>query len=275
VLASGLAQRRIAQGFGFHKLVASAAFGQIASRAVELPTPPSSRRHHSGGARQVRLPRGHAPSAARSRVRRGSDQGAKGAGRRERAAPPAATDINAEQVVHVGVTRGPSEKWTAQQLRNVTSFGRGPQFVIRDRDDKYGADFDRVAKGVGTKVVRTAGKAAHMNSTCERFLGSVRREALAHVVILSGRHMKSVLDQYSFRYFNTARPHQGLGQRISVSTPRQTCSDASKVVAIPVLGGLHHDHRAAVVRERTPLVAGTGGRRRDPPRRTPRRSTET
>jgi hypothetical protein len=40
VLASGLAQRRIAQGFGFHKLVASAAFGQIASRAVELPTPP-------------------------------------------------------------------------------------------------------------------------------------------------------------------------------------------------------------------------------------------
>ncbi len=44
--------------------------------------------------------------------------------------------------------------------------------------------------------------------------------------------------------FNTARPHQGLGQRIPVSTPRQTCSDVSKVVAIPVLGGLHHDYRA-------------------------------
>ena len=57
--------------------------------------------------------------------------------------------------------------------------------------------------------------------------------------------MKSVLEEYSFRYFNTMRPHQGLAQRIPVSTPRQTCSDASKVVAIPVLGGLHHDYRAA------------------------------
>jgi hypothetical protein len=38
-------------------------------------------------------------------------------------------DINTKKVVHVGVTRGPSEKWTAQQLRNVTPFGQGPQFT--------------------------------------------------------------------------------------------------------------------------------------------------
>ena len=57
--------------------------------------------------------------------------------------------------------------------------------------------------------------------------------------------MKSVIDEYSFRYFNTARPDQGLAQRNPVSTPRHTCRDASKVVAIPILGGLHHDYRAA------------------------------
>ena len=56
--------------------------------------------------------------------------------------------------------------------------------------------------------------------------------------------MKSVLEEYSFGYSNTARPHQGLAQRIPVSTPRQICGDASKVAAIPVLGGLHHDYRA-------------------------------
>ena len=56
--------------------------------------------------------------------------------------------------------------------------------------------------------------------------------------------MKSVLWEYA-RYFNTMRPHQGLGQRIPVSTPRQTCSDAGEVVAIPVLGGLHHHYRTA------------------------------
>jgi putative transposase len=154
-------------------------------------------------------------------------------------------DINAKQVVHVGVTRGPSEKWTAQQLRDATPFGRGPQFIIRDRDDKYGADFDRAAEGAGIQVIRTAVKAPLMNSVCERFVGSSRRECLDHIIILGERHMKSVLDEYSFRYFNTMRPHQGLAQRIPVSTPRQTCSDARKVLAMPILGGLHHDYRAA------------------------------
>ena len=154
-------------------------------------------------------------------------------------------DINTKKVVHVGVTRGPTEKWTAQQLRNATPFGRGPQFIIRDGDDKYGAEFDRVAKGAGTKVIRTAVKTPLVNSIMERYVGSVRREALDHVIILSERHMKSVLEEYSFRYFNTMRPHQGLAQHIPYSTAQQTCSDASKVVAFPVLGGIHHDYRAA------------------------------
>ena len=57
--------------------------------------------------------------------------------------------------------------------------------------------------------------------------------------------MKSVLEEYSFRYFNTMRPHQGLAQRILVPASRKTCSDVSKVVAMPELGGLHHDSRAA------------------------------
>jgi len=56
--------------------------------------------------------------------------------------------------------------------------------------------------------------------------------------------MKSVRWEYA-RYFNTMRPHQGLDRRAPISTPRQTCSDAREVVAIPVLGGLHHDYRTA------------------------------
>jgi transposase InsO family protein len=154
-------------------------------------------------------------------------------------------DINAKKVVHVGVTRGPSERWTAQQLRNATPFGQGPQFIIRDRDHKFGADFDRVAKGAAIRVIRTAVKAPLINSTMERFIGSARRECLDHVIVLGEQHMKSVLDEYCVRYFNTARPHQSLGQRIPVPASRKTCSDPSKVIAIPVLGGLHHDYRAA------------------------------
>ena len=123
--------------------------------------------------------------------------------------------------------------------------GEGPQFIIRHRDDELGAEFDRAAQGVGMKVVRTAVKAPLMNSMMERYVGSARREALDHVIVLGERHLRSGLDEHSFRHFNAMRPRQGIGRRIPVSTPRQACNDASKVVAIPVLGGLHHDYRAA------------------------------
>jgi hypothetical protein len=94
-------------------------------------------------------------------------------------------------------------------------------------------------------VIRTAVKAPLMNSIMERYVGSARRECLDHIIILGERHMKSVLKDYSFRYFNTIRPHQGLAQRVPVPASRTTCSDASRVVAIPVLGGLHSCPRPA------------------------------
>ena len=87
-------------------------------------------------------------------------------------------NINSKRVVHVGITRSPTAEWTGQQLRNITPFGEGPQFIIRDNDNKFGAEHDRVAKGAGMKVLRTAIQAPLMNSVCERFLGSVRRECL-------------------------------------------------------------------------------------------------
>src|ERR1019366_2550187 len=77
-------------------------------------------------------------------------------------------DVNAKHVVQVAVTLAPTQAWTAQQLRNAMPFGDGPQFLIRDRDDKFGAVFDRVAAGAGARVVRTAVQAPLMNAFCER-----------------------------------------------------------------------------------------------------------
>ena len=156
-------------------------------------------------------------------------------------------DINSKRVVHRAATYNPSQQWTAQQLRNATPFGEGPQFIIRDRDDKYGAEFDRVAKGAGIRVIKTAVRAPLMNSVMERSLRSARGECLDHVIILGEAHLRSVLSEFVTRYFNTARPHQGLGQRIpvpsgSAGTPY---TDLSRVVARPVLGGLHHDYQIA------------------------------
>jgi len=153
-------------------------------------------------------------------------------------------DVNTKQVIHVAVTREPSERWTAQQLRQLTPFGTGPNFIIRDRDAKFGTDFDRVAKSSGIRVLKTAIRAPLMNSTCERFLGSVRRECLDHIIILGEGHLRAVLTEYA-AYFNASRPHQGLAQRVPAPSTVTCSSTGGRVFALPVLGGLHHDYRRA------------------------------
>jgi putative transposase len=153
-------------------------------------------------------------------------------------------DVNSKQVVHVAVTREPSERWVAQQLRNATPFGKGPKFIIRDRDAKFGVDFDRAANGAGIRVLKTAVRAPLMNATCERFLGNVRRECLDHFVILGEHHLRRVLGEY-VRYFNGSRPHQGLQQRVPAPELVDGSVATGKVIAFPVLGGLHHEYRRA------------------------------
>jgi transposase InsO family protein len=117
-------------------------------------------------------------------------------------------------------------------------------YLIRDNDSKFGPDFARVAEASGITVIRTAYRAPLMNAICERFLGSVRRECLDHLLSLSEAHLRRALRAY-VTYFNEQRPHQGIGQRLPV--PRQTVpalpEPPGRVEAMPVLGGLHHAYR--------------------------------
>jgi putative transposase len=150
-------------------------------------------------------------------------------------------ELGSRRLVHFGVTRNPTDAWLAQQLREATPFGQGPRYLIRDNDRKYGKLFARLAAGTGIEVLRTPYEAPKANAICERFLGSVRRECLDHLLIFSERHLHRVMKQYQ-EYFNRARPHQGIGQTI----PCQPVSGAGpqkggELISRPVLGGLHHD----------------------------------
>ncbi len=155
-------------------------------------------------------------------------------------------ELASRRVVHVGVTRHPTDAWAAQQLREATPFGQRPRFLIRDNDRKYGADFARVAATTGITEVRTAYRAPRQNATCERFLGSVRRDCLDHVLVLGEAHLRRLLREY-VAYFNRDRPHQGLRQRVPEATTAETsCGEqCSSVHAVPVLGGLHHVYSRA------------------------------
>lgn len=151
------------------------------------------------------------------------------------------------EVIHVGVTRVPTDRWTAQQLREATPFGDAPRYLIRDNDGKYGQHFKAVAEGSGIKCVRIPPRSPNLNAICERFLGSVRRECLDHVLIINEVHLRRVLQEY-VRYFNATRPHQGLGQQVPGARNSKACrlgKPTGQVIALPVLGGLHHDYQWA------------------------------
>jgi transposase InsO family protein len=118
--------------------------------------------------------------------------------------------------------------------------GEAPRFLIRDNDCKYGASFARQATETNIEVLRTPVGAPKANAICERFLGSLRRECLDHFLILSERHLHRIVKEY-VAYFNHARPHQGVDQRIPCQ-PEQV-SKMGRIVSYSVLGGLHHDYR--------------------------------
>jgi hypothetical protein len=79
-------------------------------------------------------------------------------------------ELASRRVVHLGVTRAPSDLWVAQQLREATPFGQKPRFLVRDNDAKFGPHFVRIAVGSGIQLLRTPHQAPRANALCERFL---------------------------------------------------------------------------------------------------------
>ncbi len=125
-----------------------------------------------------------------------------------------------------GVTTHPTGDWTVQQARNLAhTLGErfeGIRFLIRDRGSNFTASFDAVFQADGTRIMRTAVQAPRMNAICERLAGTLRRELLDRVLILGEAHLRSMLAEYQVHY-NTARPHQGIAQRVpAVNTTAAT-----------------------------------------------------
>ena len=112
------------------------------------------------------------------------------------------------RVVQVGVTDHLTDEWITQQLRDATPFEEKPKYLICDNDKRYGSLFERVAQASGIEVLHTPYEAPRANAICERFVGSLRRECLDHMLVIGGFQLIRLLKDYG-TYFNQARPHRG------------------------------------------------------------------
>jgi putative transposase len=145
------------------------------------------------------------------------------------------------KVLHFGVTGAPSAIWAAQQQTEAFPYANPPRYVLRDRDGLYGQEFVRRTAALGLEQKLIAPAAPWQNPYVERWIGSVRRECLDHVIVLNAQHLHRLLADY-VDYHHRHRPHRSLAQDCPEPRPTEPPGQG-KIIALPLLGGLHHRYR--------------------------------
>src|SRR5919206_647613 len=113
------------------------------------------------------------------------------------------------ELVHVNVTANPTAAWVWRQFIEATPWGKKPRHLLRDHDAIYGRDVRQRSTRIGIDSIATPIHMPRANAVIERFLGTLRRECLDHLIILDEQHLRSVLDEF-VQYYNLERPHRTL-----------------------------------------------------------------
>ncbi|MCP5043553.1 MAG: transposase, partial [bacterium] len=151
------------------------------------------------------------------------------------------------RIIHfAGVTTNPDSAFMAQVARKLTDhidgFLRRKRYLILDNDSLFSAQFKRILKDTGVKVVPSSFQAPDMNALAERFVLSVKSECLNRLILFGCAHLERRLRKCAAHY-NLERPHQGIGNRLIAGSKD---SGNGEVIVSERLGGLlKHYHRAA------------------------------
>ena len=158
------------------------------------------------------------------------------------------------RLVHVSVTAHPSANWTLQQLREVVGDTDNHKYLIHDRDAIFAKHLDDSIRALGVEILRSPISSPKANAICERVIGTIRRECLDWMILMSEAHLRSILRLWRTHY-NGGRPHSALGPgvpdpprrsaQIQLSESRHRLAAGALVLAKSVLGGLHHEYSIA------------------------------
>ena len=157
-------------------------------------------------------------------------------------------EIHTRRVHILGVTAHPTGAWTAQQARNLLmDLGeRAAQFrfLIRDRDSRFTAAFDDVLAGNGVRIIKAPVRSPRANSYAERYVGTLRRECLDHLLVYGERHLRRILAEYA-QHYNEHRPHQSREQRPPLYEIDRPVDMTARITSRQVVHGLISEYRRA------------------------------
>jgi transposase InsO family protein len=142
------------------------------------------------------------------------------------------------RVVHCDVTDAPSAAWTAQQIVEAFPWDTAPRYLLRDRDAVYGVVFSSRVQALGIREMKAAPRSPWQNPYVERLIGTLRRECLDHMVVLNKTHLRRLLRDY-LAYYHRVRTHLAL-EKDSPEPRSVERPDRGRIVATPMVGGLHH-----------------------------------
>ncbi len=173
-------------------------------------------------------------------------------------------EVGSRRIVHANVTTNPTLSWVKQQIREATAWERTPRFLVHDNDGAFGQFGRPVPAERGWKkrsyrchldrwlheVVAIEGLpipygAPNASPHIERFMRTLRQEALDHFLFLSADHIRRLLSEF-VRYNNGARPSQAIhGIPDPYPELREPPLRTGRLVALPILGGVQQDYRLA------------------------------
>ncbi|MFV5998587.1 integrase core domain-containing protein [Streptomyces sp. NPDC056231] len=110
-----------------------------------------------------------------------------------------------------------------------------------------GQSFDAVFEAEEMEILKSAPRAPRMNAHCERVIGSIRREALDHVLIMNEAHARHVLAAYE-RHYNEHCPH-GARDQLPSGADQQPITvhdlEVCRLLRTRILGGAINEYRYA------------------------------
>jgi len=142
------------------------------------------------------------------------------------------------QLLWFEVTRHPTAEWLARQITEAFPWVPAPGYLVRDNDRAYGQVFTARVRAMGIRDRPISPGRPWQNGVAERLIGTLRRECLDQVVIFGEAHLRRVLSAYA-GYYNRTRTHLTLQKDAPL---RRAVQQVGSIVAVPVIGGLHHQY---------------------------------
>jgi transposase InsO family protein len=131
-------------------------------------------------------------------------------------------ELSTRRVHLAGITRHPTDAFMAQCARQLTDpmdgFLLGTRYLLHDRDEKFRHAFDQVLRASGVEPIILPPRSPNLNAHCERFVRSIKAEALQQMIVIGEASLRYVIQSYLTHYHHE-RNHQGLHNQLIAPEP--------------------------------------------------------